>query len=186
MHPAVEAQILKRIIEPTVRGMAAEGMPYRGFLYAGLMIDKTGEPSIIEYNCRFGDPETQPILMRLRSDLSSHCLAAMDGALCNEQADWDPRPALGVVLASKGYPGDYAKGDVIRGLGTKVNDTVVFHAGTIEKGDQVVTNGGRVLCVTSLGDDIQAAQAGAYDAIRHLKWANMMFRGDIGWRAVNR
>ena len=184
----VHMRIMERVIEPTVRGMAAEGMPYTGFLYAGLMIDGEGNPWVIEYNCRFGDPETQPIMMRLRSDFDVLCSAALEGRLDQYSADWDPRPALGVVLAAGGYPGNYAKGAVIRGL--EEADTVttkVFHAGTrSDNHRQALTAGGRVLCVTALGTDIAAAQAAAYESVKRIEWDNMLFRRDIGWRALER
>ncbi|MEE4203768.1 MAG: phosphoribosylamine--glycine ligase [Halieaceae bacterium] len=184
----VYQRIMTQVIEPTVRGMAADGMPYTGFLYAGLMIDDDGNPWVIEYNCRFGDPETQPIMMRLRSDLDVLCSAALEGRLDQYSADWDPRPALGVVLAAGGYPGSYGKGAVISGLSTADSEAVkVFHAGTSSDADgNVLTAGGRVLCVTALGADIQAAQAVAYESVAQIEWDNMLYRRDIGWRAMNR
>jgi phosphoribosylamine--glycine ligase len=184
----VYQRIMTQVIEPTVRGMAADGMPYTGFLYAGLMIDDDGNPWVIEYNCRFGDPETQPIMMRLRSDLDVLCSAALEGRLDQYSADWDPRPALGVVLAAGGYPGSYSKGAVISGLSTADSEAVkVFHAGTSSDADgNVLTAGGRVLCVTALGADIQAAQAAAYESVAQIEWDNMLYRRDIGWRAMNR
>ena len=180
-------RILSEVIEPTVAGMQAEGNRYRGFLYAGLMIMADGTPKVIEYNCRFGDPETQPILMRLQSDLVEHCLAAIDGTLGQQQAQWDARPAVGVVLAAGGYPGDYAKGAAIKGLdNTPPTDSKVFHAGTALKDDRVVTSGGRVLCATALGDSIAAAQQQAYRLAEQINWEGMFYRSDIGWRAIAR
>ena len=189
--PVVSAEIHQRVMDevilPTVRGMASEGNRYRGFLYAGLMIAEDGTPKVLEYNCRFGDPETQPILMRMRSDLVQHCNAAIDGNLSTDQADWDPRPALGVVLASGGYPAAYRKGDAIRGIATENNDNCkVFHAGTSLSNNEVVTSGGRVLCVTSLGDTVAAAQQLAYQRIADINWQDMYYRTDIGYRAIAR
>lgn len=180
-------RILSEVIEPTVAGMQAEGNRYRGFLYAGLMIMADGTPKVIEYNCRFGDPETQPILMRLQSDLVEHCLAAIDGSLDLQQAKWDPRPAVGVVLAAGGYPGAYAKGAVIKGLDKSAPaDSKIFHAGTTLKDGHVVTSGGRVLCSTALGDTIAAAQQQAYRLAEQIDWQGMFYRSDIGWRAITR
>ena len=185
--PDIHDRIMAEVINPTLAGMAADGMPYTGFLYAGLMIDDQGNPKVIEFNCRFGDPETQPIMMRLQSDLDSLCNAAIDGALSGVTADWDPRPALGVVLASEGYPGSYRKGDPISGLDTPLGENAkVFHAGTQVVDGQIITSGGRVLCVTSLGEDIKAAQAGAYRGCEVIDWAGKTLRRDIGWRAVDR
>ncbi len=186
--PEVHARIMREIIEPTVAGMAAEGHPYTGFLYAGLMIDKTGAPRVIEYNCRFGDPETQPILMRLQSDLVALCNAALDGRLDQVEAQWDPRAALGVVLAAGGYPGDYAKGAVIHGLDdAEDSDTAkIFHAGTAEQDSQIVTNGGRVLCAVGLGDTVSEAQQCAYALAEQIHWDGMFYRRDIGYRAIAR
>ena len=184
---AVFARIMAEVILPTVQGMAAEGNAYTGFLYAGLMISPAGEPKVIEYNCRFGDPETQPIMVRLRSDLAELCDAALDGALSGASADWDPRCAIGVVLAAAGYPGNYPKGTPIQGLDAAQADNIkVFHAGTTRAGGQVVTNGGRVLCVTALGDTIAAAQKDCYRAVDKIGWDGMTLRRDIGWRAVAR
>jgi phosphoribosylamine--glycine ligase len=185
--PAVYHRIMREVIEPTVRGMAADGLPYTGFLYAGLMITPDGTPRVIEYNCRFGDPETQPIMLRMKSDLAAHCLAALDGRLDGEQTAWDERAALGVVMAAGGYPGSYARGDVISGLpGSSEPDRKVFHAGTAEKDGDVVTAGGRVLCVTALGDTVSEAQARAYEQLREIHWDRAMWRNDIGYRAVAR
>ena len=183
----IHARIMHEVIEPTVRGMASEGMPYTGFLYAGLMIDPTGTPRVIEYNCRFGDPETQPIMMRLKSDLVALCQAALDGQLDSQQTTWDLRPAVGVVLAAAGYPGNYPKGDVIEGLaGADSADAKVFHAGTVEKNGQVVTAGGRVLCATALGQSVREAQQKAYALADKIHWNGMFMRRDIGYRAIAR
>jgi phosphoribosylamine--glycine ligase len=184
---AVYEKVMSRVILPTVRGMAAEGHPYTGFLYAGLMIDDQGNPSVIEYNCRFGDPETQPIMHRLRSDLGALCQAALAGTLNEQSADWDPRPAVGVVLAAGGYPGSYEKGKVIRGLDSEWPETTkVFHAGTDTAGADVVTQGGRVLCVSALGASIQDAIQAAYRGVEQIHWDDMIYRRDIGWRAIDR
>ena len=183
----VHDRIMDQVIRPTVTGMAAEGMPYTGFLYAGLMIDGDGQPKVIEYNCRFGDPETQPIMMRLRSDLAALCLAALDGALDQVEADWDPRPTLGVVMAAGGYPDSYDKGDEIHGLDDADSDTVkVFHAGTSGTDGKVLTSGGRVLCVTALGDSVADAQKHAYQGVARISWRGAYHRTDIGYRAVAR
>ncbi|EKK4003563.1 phosphoribosylamine--glycine ligase [Cronobacter sakazakii] len=181
---------MERIIWPTVRGMAAEGNTYTGFLYAGLMIDKQGNPKVIEFNCRFGDPETQPIMMRLQSDLVELCLAACEGELDTVKSQWDARPALGVVMAAGGYPGDYRTGDVIHGLPIEEianGDGKVFHAGTtLRDDDRVVTSGGRVLCVTALGDSVAQAQARAYRLAEDIHWDDCFCRKDIGYRAIAR
>jgi phosphoribosylamine--glycine ligase len=183
----VHRRVMDEVILPTVRGMAAEGLPYTGFLYAGLMVMADGSPKVIEYNCRFGDPETQPVLMRLRSDLVAHCLAALEGRLDRETADWDPRPALGVVLAAGGYPGDYRKGDEIAGLSSAAGDGLkVFHAGTALRDGRVVTSGGRVLCATALGATVSEAQRRAYGLVDAIAWNGMQCRRDIGFRAVAR
>jgi phosphoribosylamine--glycine ligase len=185
--PEIDARILQDVMRPTVRGMAAEGHHYRGFLYAGIMIESDGTPKVLEYNCRFGDPETQPIMLRLKSDLVALCLLAIDGGLQQAQAEWDQRAALGVVLAAGGYPGDYDKGQVISGLpehdGT---DSKVFHAGTTLQDGQVVTNGGRVLCATALGESVSQAQANAYELLAGIHWNGLYYRRDIGHRAVAR
>ncbi|WP_444920915.1 phosphoribosylamine--glycine ligase [Microbulbifer sp. CnH-101-G] len=184
---SVYQRIMQEVIEPTVKGLAAEGTPYTGFLYAGLMIDPQGAPRVIEYNCRFGDPETQPIMMRLKSDLVDLCLAALDKKLDSVTAEWDPRPSLGVVLAAHGYPGSYRKGDAISGLEKADSDIAkVFHAGTALDGERVVTNGGRVLCATALGDTVAEAQANAYEAARTIYWEGVFYRKDIGYRAIER
>ncbi|EOW2078072.1 phosphoribosylamine--glycine ligase [Vibrio mimicus] len=183
----IHDRVMREVIYPTVRGMAAEGNTYTGFLYAGLMIDKTGAPKVIEYNCRFGDPETQPIMMRLQSDLVELCQAAIAGKLDQVESKWDPRASIGVVLAAGGYPGDYAKGDVISGLPTQeIAGQKVFHAGTETQGDQVVTNGGRVLCATALGNTVLEAQQRAYQLADQINWNGMFCRRDIGYRAIAR
>lgn len=178
---------MKEVIEPTVKGMADEGCPYTGFLYAGIMVLEDGTPSVLEYNCRFGDPETQPVLLRLKSDLAELCLAAIDGRLDQVEAEWDERASLGVVMAAGGYPEKYNKGDVISGLPeVESDDLKVFHAGTAMKGEDVVTSGGRVLCVTALGNNVGEAQKKAYELLKEIKWDNVYFRNDIGYRAVLR
>ncbi len=184
--PEVHNRIMQQVIEPTVRGMAMEGTPYVGFLYAGVMVDEQGNPKVLEFNCRFGDPETQPIMMRLKSDLVDLCLAALEQRLDQISADWDSRAALGVVMAAGGYPNDYAKGAVISGLDTTTPDVKVFHAGTALKEDAVVTQGGRVLCVCGLGDTVKEAQAKAYEQIQKIQWDNVYYRTDIGYRAIAR
>ncbi|HGE6114763.1 TPA: phosphoribosylamine--glycine ligase [Vibrio cholerae] len=183
----VHDRVMREVIYPTVRGMAAEGNTYTGFLYAGLMIDSTGAPKVIEYNCRFGDPETQPIMMRLQSDLVELCQAAIAGKLDQVESKWDPRASIGVVLAAGGYPGDYTKGEVISGLPTQESaGQKVFHAGTETQGDQVVTNGGRVLCATALGNTVLEAQQRAYQLADQIHWNGMFCRRDIGYRAIAR
>lgn len=185
--PEVHARIMREVVEPTVAGMAADGHPYTGFLYAGLMITADGTPKVLEFNCRFGDPETQPILLRLQSDLAAHCLAAVQGRLDGEKTAWDERAALGVVMAAGGYPGNYRKGDVIEGLDRDPGpDVKVFHAGTRHSDGQVVTNGGRVLCVTALGETVGQAQRNAYEAADRIHWKECYLRRDIGHRAVSR
>lgn len=184
----VHQRAMDLVIWPTVRGMAAEGNTYTGFLYAGLMIDKQGNPKVIEFNCRFGDPETQPIMLRLQSDLVELCLAACDGKLDKTTSKWDKRPSLGVVMAAGGYPADYRNGDVIHGLPLEeVADGKVFHAGTtLREDDMVVTNGGRVLCVTALGDTVAQAQQRAYELMKDIHWDGSFSRSDIGYRAIER
>lgn len=185
--PEIHDRIMNEVIRPTVDGMAAEGNDYTGFLYAGVMIDDTGKPNVLEYNVRFGDPETQPIMMRLKSDLVQHCLQAIDGKLDNETTDWDERISIGVVLAAGGYPDAYNKGDVISGLDSADNiNTKIFHAGTAEKDGNVVTNGGRVLCACALGDSVTDAQAKAYEIVNKVSWKDVYFRTDIGHRAIAR
>lgn len=185
--PEVHQRILTEVIEPTVRGMAAEGHRYTGFLYAGLMITADGTPKVLEYNCRLGDPETQPMMMRLCSDLVALCEAALNGHLDQIQAEWDRRAALGVVMAAEGYPGPYRKGDAIMGLPQGEADGIkLFHAGTTEKDGQIVTNGGRVLCATALGDTVAEAHALAYSLVRRVYWQGVYYRTDIGYRAIAR
>lgn len=184
----VHQRTMDRVIWPTVRGMAAEGNTYTGFLYAGLMIDKQGNPKVIEFNCRFGDPETQPIMLRLQSDLVELCLAACDGKLDDVKSQWDARPALGVVMAAGGYPADYRTGDEIHGLPLEnVEHGKVFHAGTtLADDDRVLTSGGRVLCVTALGDSVAQAQQRAHALMKDIHWDGSFSRGDIGYRAIER
>jgi len=185
--PEIHGRILREVIEPVVHGMAAEGRKYTGFLYAGLMIGADGTPRVLEFNCRMGDPEAQPILLRLESDLVALCNAALDGTLDRVTAAWDDRPALGVVLASAGYPGNVCKGDVIAGLDAAFPAEIkVFHAGTQLQNDAVVTAGGRVLCVTGLGKSMAAAQSTVYEAVQKIFWNGMFCRRDIGYRAVRR
>lgn len=183
----IHQRILNEVIMPTVEGMAKEDAPYSGFLYAGLMIDADGTPKVIEYNCRFGDPETQPIMMRLQSDIVELCLLACGGKLDQATIKFDPRPAVGVVLAAGGYPNDYAKGDVISGLETnQLADRKIFHAGTALKDGKVVTAGGRVLCATALGDTVTEAQQAAYQLVDEISWKDMIYRTDIAYRAIKR
>lgn len=185
--PEIERQVMDRVIRPTLEGMKADGNPYLGFLYAGLMIMPDGTASVIEFNCRLGDPETQPILARLRSDLVEICLSTLSGRLSEEAAAWDPRAALGVVLAAHGYPASYARGKAIVGLDGADSDTQkVFHAGTALQDGAVITNGGRVLCVVGLGDSVAAAAESAYDAVEGIRWDGVYFRRDIGHRAIAR
>ena len=184
---AVYQRAMNEVIYPTVNGMAAEGNTYVGFLYAGLMIDASGTPKVIEYNCRFGDPETQPIVLRLKSDLVKLCQAALDKKLDQVTAEWDERPAIGVVMAAENYPDDYTKGHVISGLPQQEHEAVkVFHAGTAMQGEEVVTSGGRVLCVTAMGDTVAAAQALAYQTLDKISWQGCFSRRDIGYRAIAR
>ena len=182
----VHDRVMKEVIMPTVEGMAAEGNPYTGFLYAGLMITPDGAPKVIEYNCRFGDPETQPIMMRLQTSLADLCLAALDKRLDQVTAEWDSRPAVGVVLAAGGYPGDYRKGDEIELPQSEAGDSKIFHAGTALKDGKVVTAGGRVLCATALGQSVSEAQQRAYEAVHQVRWQDMFYRHDIGYRAIAR
>jgi phosphoribosylamine--glycine ligase len=185
--PEVHARVMREIVEPTVRGMAADGAPFTGFLYAGLMIDQAGAPKVIEFNVRFGDPETQPVMLRLRSDLLDLIEAAVDGRLAGMQARWDPRPALGVVMAAEGYPAAPRTGDVINTWDVPdVSDTKVFHAGTRIEGEHAVTAGGRVLCVTALGDTVAQAQQRAYAEVAGISWPGEFHRHDIGRRAIER
>ncbi|MBW8312379.1 MAG: phosphoribosylamine--glycine ligase [Rhizobium sp.] len=185
--PEVHARIMREVVEPTVRGMIADGVPFTGFLYAGLMIAPDGSPKVIEFNVRFGDPETQPVMLRLRSDLLDLVEAAIAGRLDKVQAEWDPRPSLGVVMAAENYPGTPRTGDVIAGLGTDPGPGAkVFHAGTAMKNGQVVTTGGRVLCACALGDSVADAQRRAYAAADNIHWDGCFYRSDIGWRAIQR
>jgi phosphoribosylamine--glycine ligase len=187
ISPEIHRRIMTDIIEPTLSGMASDGNPYVGFLYAGLMITDQGIPKVLEYNCRLGDPETQPILMRLKSDLVELCEAALDGNLDAVTADWDPRAALGVVLAAGGYPGKTRKGDVIRGLEhPDATGSKIFHAGTRIDSGQVLTAGGRVLCACALGDDIGQARSRAYELAACVDWRDVYYRTDIGYRALRR
>ena len=183
----VDARIMREVIEPTVRGLASDGMPYTGFLYAGIMVAPDGTPNVIEFNCRFGDPEAQPVIMRLKSDLTVLCEAAVDGRLHEVRAEWDPRAALGVVLAAGGYPDTVRKGDVIEGLERAAQlPGKVFHAGTRLEDGKVLTNGGRVLCAVGLGATVAAAQREAYALTEAIRWNGMQYRKDIGYRAVAR
>jgi phosphoribosylamine---glycine ligase len=184
--PEVHARVMREIIRPTLKGMAAEGAPFIGFLYAGLMIDANGRPRVVEFNARMGDPETQPIMMRLKSDFLSLVEAAIDGRLDRVEPEWDRRAALGVVMAAGGYPDAPRKGDAITGLPKNDPDMRVFHAATDEIDGKLVTSGGRVLCVTALGDTVKQAQQRAYAALEHIRFEGMQYRKDIGWRAVGR
>ena len=183
---SMHERIMEQVILPTVKGMQELGRPYTGFLYAGVMINESGTPNVLEYNCRFGDPETQPIMMRLKSDLAELCNMAIDGHLDQATAEWDERAALGVVMAAGGYPDSYNKGDTISGLPEDTEDAHVFHAGTALQGDDVITSGGRVLCVTALGDSVSAAQQRAYQVTEGITWKDAFYRRDIGHRAVAR
>ncbi len=185
--PEIEARIMHEVIEPTLKGMYIDGSPYLGFLYAGLMIMADGTPKVIEFNCRMGDPETQPVMARLKSDLVAICKATLDGTLDDQKAEWDERAALGVVMAAGGYPESYAKGSVIAGLDDAEEDAQkVFHAGTADSDGDVVTSGGRVLCVVGLGDSVAEAAGKAYDAVSRICWDGVYFRRDIGHRAIAR
>ncbi len=185
--PEMHERIMQMVIKPTVKGMSDEGNSFSGFLYAGVMINEKGIPKVLEYNVRFGDPETQPILMRLKSDLVQHCLDAIDGKLNQSETLWDERTSLGVVLAAGGYPENYNKGDIISGLeNTETESSKVFHAGTAEKDNKVVTNGGRVLCAVALGNSVSEAQSLAYQLVDKISWDNMYYRTDIGHRAIAR
>ena len=183
----IHARVMREVIMPTLTGMAKDGMPYTGFLYAGLMIGKDNVPKVLEYNCRFGDPETQPIIMRLNSDLVGLCLAAIDGTLDQAQAEWNPQPALGVVMAADGYPGQYRKGDAISGLPeNEMVNAKVFHAGTRYHDGQIVTSGGRVLCACALGGTVAEAQRKAYEIADKIHWDGVYYRRDIGHKAIER
>jgi phosphoribosylamine--glycine ligase len=183
--PEIHQRVMDEVINPTLQGMIAEGNPYTGFLYAGLMIAPDGTIKVLEYNCRFGDPETQPIMMRLKSDLVELCLAALEQRLDSVKSEWDDRAALGVVMAAGGYPDDYRKGDVISGLPqTEDAEAKVFHAGTQLQGEQIVTAGGRVLCACALGADIKTAQEKAYQLVKQISWNDVYYRTDIGFKAI--
>jgi phosphoribosylamine--glycine ligase len=184
--PEVHSRAMREIIMPTVKGMASDGVPYAGFLYAGLMIGEDGAPRVVEFNCRLGDPETQPIMLRLKSDFLELVESAIDGTLDKVEAEWDRRAALGVVLAAAGYPDSPRKGDEIKGLPRDGDDFHVFHAGTAQRDDKVVTNGGRVLCVTALGDKVKIAAERAYEVADKIRFDGMQYRKDIGHRAFNR
>ena len=184
--PKVHARVMREIIVPTIQGMAQDGVPYVGFLYAGLMIDKSGHPKTLEFNCRLGDPETQPIILRLKSDLLDLIEHALAGTLDRVQAQWDRRAALGVVVAAGGYPEEPRKGDVITGLPKPDSDCHVFHAGTRREGKNLVTSGGRVLCVTALGDSVKMARTRAYEALDRIRFEGMQYRKDIAYRALKR
>jgi len=188
VSPEIHQRVMRDIIEPTLAGMANEGLPYTGFLYAGLMISSTGVVKVLEYNCRFGDPETQPIMMRLKSDLVDLCQAALAGRLTEVSSEWDDRAALGVVMAAGGYPESYRQGDPILGLSWHENqhhaESKIFHAGTAQQGEEIVTAGGRVLCVCALGKDIREAQRNAYDVVVTIAWDDAYYRHDIGFKAI--
>ena len=185
--PEIHTRIMEEVINPTMRGMADDGAPYVGFLYAGLMIMRDGTPKVIEFNCRFGDPEAQPVMMRLQSDLVGVCQQALQGELAGLELRWDPRVALGVVMAAGGYPESYDKGDAITGLEADADPNVkTFHAGTRLQGGKIVTNGGRVLCVVGLGEDVADARDKAYAGVERIDWNNRYYRRDIGYRALTR
>ena len=184
--PEVHASVMREVINPTLQAMAAEGAPFTGFLYAGLMIDPSGKLRVVEFNARMGDPETQPIMMRLKTDFLSLVEAALDGKLDVTEAEWDRRAALGVVIAAANYPDTPTRGDAITGLPVAADDAKVFHAGTTEQDGAVVTNGGRVLCVTALGDTVKIAQQRAYEMLEPIRFAGMQYRKDIGYRAIGR
>jgi len=184
--PKIHARVMREIIQPAIQGMAQDGVPYSGFLYAGLMIDRAGNPRALEFNCRLGDPETQPILLRLKSDLLGLVERALAGNLSQVEAEWDRRAALGVVIAAHGYPDDPRKGDPITGIPAPADDCRVFHAGTRAEGKTLVTSGGRVLCVTALGDSVKMARTRAYEAVERIRFDGMQYRKDIGHRAIKR
>ncbi len=184
---AMHRRIMTEVIEPTVNGLREEGTPYTGFLYAGIMIAADGTPNVLEFNCRFGDPETQPIMMRLKSDLVALCLAALDQKLDTTTADWDERAALGVVMAANGYPESYKKGLIIQGLPReKSSEKMIFHAGTEKYDHHIITSGGRVLCATALGQNVSEAQQRAYELVEEINWEGAFYRTDIGYRAIAR
>ncbi|MEO0314109.1 MAG: hypothetical protein RI928_565 [Pseudomonadota bacterium] len=184
--PQLHARVMREIIQPTVQGMAKDGIPYTGFLYAGLMIDAEGNPKTLEFNCRMGDPETQPIMARLKTDLVSVMEHAVAGTLNDIELDWDRRTALGVVMAASGYPDAPRKNDVITGIPEETEDSMTFHAGTALDNKTLTTQGGRVLCVVGLGDSVRVAQKHAYEALDKIQFDGMQFRRDIGWRALKR
>jgi len=184
--PALHARVMREIIQPTVQGMAKDGIPFSGFLYAGLMIDDKGNPKTLEFNCRMGDPETQPIMARLKTDLVGVMEHAVNGTLDTIELEWDRRTALGVVMAAAGYPEAPRKGDIISGIPAENADSVTFHAGTALNNDQLTTTGGRVLCVVGLGDSVKVAQKQAYQVLDQIHFDGMQFRRDIGWRALKR
>ncbi len=184
--PELHARVMREIIQPTVQGMAKDGVPYTGFLYAGLMIDAQGNPKTLEFNCRMGDPETQPIMARLKTDLVTVMEHAVNGTLDTIELDWDRRTALGVVMAAGGYPDAPKKGDVITGIPAETADSMTFHAGSVLENGELKTAGGRVLCVVGLGDSVKVAQKHAYDAVDQIRFDGMQFRRDIGWRALKR
>jgi len=186
ISPQLHARVMREIIQPTVQGMAKDGEPYTGFLYAGLMIDAQGNPKTLEFNCRLGDPETQPIMARLKTDLVTVIEHAVNGTLKDIELDWDRRTALGVVLAAAGYPDSPRKGDTIVGIPEESTDSLTFHAGTSLEGSTLKTAGGRVLCVVGLGDSVRVAQKHAYEAVEKIRFDGMQFRQDIGWRALKR
>ena len=186
ISPQLHARVMREIIQPTVQGMAKDGEPYTGFLYAGLMIDAQGNPKTLEFNCRLGDPETQPIMARLKTDLVTVIEHAVNGTLKDIELDWDRRTALGVVLAAAGYPDSPRKGDTIVGIPDESTDSLTFHAGTSLEGSTLKTAGGRVLCVVGLGDSVRVAQKHAYEAVEKIRFDGMQFRQDIGWRALKR
>ncbi|MFW5953876.1 MAG: phosphoribosylamine--glycine ligase [Guyparkeria sp.] len=186
LDDAMIEKVMEQVVEPTVNGMALDGLPYTGFLYAGLMIGADGEPQVLEFNCRFGDPETQPVLMRLESDLVDLLEAGVNGTLDQVTAEWTPQAAVGVVLASAGYPESASKGDVITGLDALPEGVKAFHAGTVERDGNIATNGGRVLCITALGETVEAAQRAAYAGVDRVHFEGGFCRRDIGWRAIDR
>jgi phosphoribosylamine--glycine ligase len=184
--PEIHARVMREIILPTVQGMVKEGVPYTGFLYAGLMIDTQGNPKTLEFNCRMGDPETQPIMVRLKTDLVKVMEHAVEGTLDQIELEWDRRTALGVVMAAANYPESPRKGDVIKGIPAETDDSVTFHAGSVLENDQLKTAGGRVLCVVGLGGTVRVAHKAAYKALDKIQFDGMQFRRDIGWRAMRR
>lgn len=184
--PEISQRVMKDVIEPTIKGMADEGYPFTGFLYAGVMIDEQGNSKVLEYNVRFGDPETQPVMMRLESDLVDLIEAALENRLNDEIIQWDERSSLGVVMAAGGYPESYDKGDVIKGIPVETENSKVFHAGTASDSGAITTNGGRVLCVVGLGDNVTQAQKVAYEIVDEIKWNKVFYRDDIGYRAIAR